>query len=164
MSIEKFAALAKRVVKLPSAFNLEGKRVNYDAFYSQHIALPAVSWLSQSMAVSLFDEPIFPISIRADVSSLSGLKVSTIEGQDWSGKHLLVLASAIEEFSYPAMKIKGYDYSDMLLKMRDKVLALHKNGDQVQPDSLALSNHIYAEIAPKGLKFKPDPSLTRGNS
>tara|TARA_R110001583_G_scaffold4718_12_gene26897 strand:+ start:6277 stop:6771 length:495 start_codon:yes stop_codon:yes gene_type:complete len=164
MSIDKFAGLAKGVVKLPNTFNLEGKRVNYDAFYSQHIALPAVGWLSQSMALSLFDEPIFPISVRADEASLSGLKISVIEGGEWTSKHLLVMTSAIEEFSYPAMKIKGYDYSDMLLKMRDKVLSLHKNGEPVQPDSLALSNHIYAEIAPKGLKFKPEPSLGRGNA
>ena len=116
------------------------------------------------MSVALFDEPIFPLSIRADEASLSGLKVGGVEGGEWTSKHLLVMSSAIEEFSYPAMKIKGYDYADMLLKMRDKVLALHQSGEPVPPDSLALSNHIYAEIAPRGLKFKPEHSLARGNT
>jgi len=159
MSIDKFAALAKGIVKVPNNFSLEGKRIAYAMFYSPHIALPVAGWLAQSIGQSLFDEPIMPISLRADESSLSGLRLISTEGV-WSSKHLLVLSGAIEELSYPAMNVKGYDYSDLLLKMRDKVLSLHKVGEPVPSDSLALSNHVYAEISPKGMKYNPDLSFS----
>jgi len=155
MSIEKFSELAKGVVKVPKNFTLEGKRVGYSMFYSPSVALPVAAWLAQSMSESLFDEPILPISLRSDESSLSGIRLVDVEGE-WSSKQLLVLSGAIEELSYPAVKIQGYDYSDLLLKMRDKVISLHKQGEPVPSDSLALSNHVYSEIAPKGLKFSPD--------
>jgi hypothetical protein len=159
MSIEKFAGLAKGVVKVPNNFMLEGKRVDYGMFYSPHIALPLAAWLAQSMSRSLFDDAFLPVALRSDESSLSGLRLVNTEGE-WSSKHLLVLSGAIEELSYPAMKIKGYDYSEMLLKMRDKVISLHKNGEPVPSDSLVLSNHVYAEISPKGLKYNPDVNFS----
>ena len=158
MSILDFAKLAKDVVKVPNSFALEGKRVGYDMFYSEHIALPVAGWLAQSMGHNLFGEEIMPLALIADESSLSGLKLSG-RGNHWSSKQLLVLSGAIEELSYPALKIRGYDYSTLLLSMRDKVLTMHKKGSMVPCDSLALSNHIYSEIAPRGLKFKPDMSF-----
>lgn len=159
MSIVKFASLAKSVVKVPKNFTLEGKRIDYEMFYSPHLALPLAAWLAQSMSKSLFGDDALPIALKSDESSLSGMRIVSAQGS-WSSKHLLVLSGAIEEISYPAMKIKGYDYSELLLTMRDKVISMHRDGEVVPSDSLVLSNHVYAEISPKGMKYDPNVNFS----